>query len=185
MAEHSNGRVGHFHIPGRATVRDYAVYVMVARRRQTGDALLYVGKTGDNKEGCNPVISRAGNHFSFNKIHSQMRNKLPAHPEEYDFDFFYTTFGCYVDPKLSRAGIDAINEMERQLNKMAQALPRALLNPLAGTAKPSKAKRLQRQALATEERLAQLAELVEVVRRHLAETMTASARVEVVEDRGG
>ena len=36
---------------------------------------LYVGKLGDNRIGCNPVISRIGNHFSYNKIHSQFRNK--------------------------------------------------------------------------------------------------------------
>ena len=75
------GGVGHFRIPGEATRREYAVYVMVAQHRETGDLYLYVGKTGDNKEGCNPVISRAGNHFSFNKVHSQMRNKFPSHPE--------------------------------------------------------------------------------------------------------
>ena len=69
------------HQQGEATRREYAVYVMVAQHRETGDLYLYVGKTGDNKEGCNPVISRAGNHFSFNKVHSQMRNKFPSHPE--------------------------------------------------------------------------------------------------------
>jgi hypothetical protein len=113
--------VGHFRIPGQATRREYAVYVMVARHRGSGEIHLYVGKTGDNKEGCNPVISRAGNHFSFNKIHSQMRNKLPSHPEEFDFDFFYSTFGQYVDPRETRQGIDLVNEMERQLNTLIQS----------------------------------------------------------------
>src|SRR5437016_9066342 len=111
--------VGHFHIPGDATKRDYAAYIMVATNRRTGKRKLYVGKTGDNREGCNPVISRAGNHLSFNKIHSQMRNYLkPDEPEDYDFDYFYTTFGCYVMPEESRDGINIINEMERQLKRM-------------------------------------------------------------------
>jgi hypothetical protein len=63
--------VGHFHIPGDATKREYSAYIMVATNRQTQESRLYVGKTGDNRDGCNPVISRAGNHFSFNKLHSQ------------------------------------------------------------------------------------------------------------------
>src|SRR5687767_14262247 len=102
--------VGHFRIPGEATLREYAVYIMVAQHRTTRQALLYVGKTGDNRKGCNPVISRAGNHLSLNPIHSQMRNKLPCSPWEYDFDFFFPTFGCYVDPCQKRDGIDLINE---------------------------------------------------------------------------
>src|SRR2546429_201112 len=110
--------VGHFHIPGDATRREYAVYIMVATHRTSGKRKLYVGKTGDNRVGCNPVISRAGNHFSLNKIHSQMRNYLvPEDTHDYDFDYFYTTFGTYLTPQQSRDGIDTINEMERQLNK--------------------------------------------------------------------
>ncbi len=44
--------------------RKFAVYVVVAKLND--DIKLYVGKTGDNREGCNPLISRCGNHFSYN-----------------------------------------------------------------------------------------------------------------------
>src|SRR5688572_28174137 len=124
--------VGYFRIPGEATRREYAGYVMVARHRQSSEVLLYVGKTGDNRAGCNPVISRVGNHFSFNKLHSQMRNGLPEHPEEYDFHFFYATFGGYMDPCEKRDGIDLINEMERQLNRIAHETIGPIMNPFKG-----------------------------------------------------
>lgn len=158
--------VGHFHIPGETTKREYAVYVMVARHRRTGRAKLYVGKTGDNRDGCNPVISRAGNHFSFNRIHSQVRNKLPGSPSDYDFDFFSTTFGRYVSPDRSRRGIEIINEMERRLNKMTQEAfgEKAVLNPFKGTAYVKKADRDKRASLARPQRIDQLSELVEAVR---------------------
>ena len=112
-------KVHHFHIPGDATRREYAVYLIVACHRTTKAVRIYVGKTGDNREGCNPIISRAGNHLSFNPIHSQSRNQL-GNPEEYDFEFFFTAFGPYVPPSESRGGIDLVNEMERQLNLLAQ-----------------------------------------------------------------
>jgi hypothetical protein len=160
--------VGHFQIPGHATRREYAVYVMVARKYGTQDVRMYVGKTGDNKEGCNPVISRAGNHFSFNKIHSQMRNKLPGNPGEYDFDFFYTTFGEYVPPDQSRDGIDLVNEMERQLNQLVQAeFCGKLLNPYRAATPLRKWQRDKRLALATDDRLDQLRDLVAKVREHV------------------
>jgi len=65
-----------FTVPAHSTRREFAVYVVVARIPSTCEFFVYVGKTGDNREGCNPVISRAGNHFSYNKIHSQVRNTL-------------------------------------------------------------------------------------------------------------
>jgi len=68
--------VNRFTVPGHSTRREFAVYVVVARKPISDEFFIYVGKTGDNREGCNPVISRAGNHFSYNKIHSQVRNKI-------------------------------------------------------------------------------------------------------------
>ena len=160
---------GHFHIPGDATRREYAAYILVATDRATGKRHVYVGKTGDNRAGCNPVISRAGNHFSFNTLHSQMRNALPKDPAEYDFDYFYTTFGCYVAPHESRDGIDVVNEMERQLNRLARAsFPDILLNPGKDAVRPSKAVRTTREAIATQERIAMLNELVGRVTDFLA-----------------
>jgi hypothetical protein len=154
--------VGHFHIPGEATKRDYAVYIMVATHRVTGQRKYYVGKTGDNRDGCNPVISRAGNHFSFNTVHSQMRNHLlPDHPQDYDFDYFYATFGPYLIPKESREGIDIVNEMERQLNIMAQEAFGAILNPYQAKTKLTRTKHAQRGTIATDGRLDQLARLIQ------------------------
>ncbi|MFM9959843.1 MAG: hypothetical protein ACKV2Q_01300 [Planctomycetaceae bacterium] len=156
--------MGHFHIPGDATRREFAVYVMVATHRQTGEIKFYVGKTGDNRVGCNPVISRAGNHFSFNEIHSQMRNYLaPAEPYEFNFDYFYTTFGEYDAQSPSRDAVDLVNEMERQLNRLARmAFSASLLNPYDGK-HVRKATREQRQSLATESRFDQLSQLIESV----------------------
>ena len=168
--------VGHFHIPGDATRREYAVYVMVACHRETGAMHLYVGKTGDNKEGCNPVISRAGNHFSFNKTHSQMRNKLPTTPEAYDFDFFYATFGQYVDPHESRSGIAIINEMERQLNQLIQnGHVDRLLNPYQARTRLPPHDRESRATLATPERLMALEALVAAVSEFISDHGTDAA----------
>lgn len=174
--------VRHFHIPGEATRREYAVYVMVARDT-LNQIHLYVGKTGDNKDGCNPVISRAGNHFSYNKIHSQMRNhllkkQLPCGPEDCSFDFFYATFGAYVPPSKSRDGIDVINEMERQLNKRISVAFNGVLNPYAGVAYLSGAKRQARALLATPERLQKLDDLVGTVKRFIDEHKAAEVIVE-------
>jgi hypothetical protein len=47
-----------FTVPGHSTRREFAVYVVVARIPSTCEFFVYVGKTGDNREGCNPVISR-------------------------------------------------------------------------------------------------------------------------------
>lgn len=82
--------------------------------------MLYVGKTGDNREGCNPIISRCGNHFSYNKIHSQVRNKLKDH-EARDYTYVFDHFGEYFkDKKKRQSSIDEINEMERWLNQEVQ-----------------------------------------------------------------
>ncbi len=159
--------VGRLDISGDATRRDYAVYIMVARHRITRDTMIYVGKTGDNREGCNPVISRAGNHFSFNKMHSQMRNHLqPNEPYEYDFSYFYTTFGEYVPPTETRERIDIINEMERRLNKLAQEQFGKIVNPYEGK-NVSRKTQANRDALVTSERMEKLSELTDAVFEHI------------------
>jgi hypothetical protein len=161
----------HFHVPGEAARREYAVYLIVARHRTSKRVSIYVGKTGDNREGCNPVISRAGNHFSFNRIHSQSRNLL-GNPEEFDFDFFFTPFGQYVPPSKSRLGIDLVNEMERQLNRLvqdefAQKKSVKIENPLKNSGYISKTEREKRSRFVTPERIAQLQQLLEQVRELL------------------
>lgn len=172
--------IGHFHIPGEATRREYAVYIMVAAHRVTGQKKVYIGKTGDNRDGCNPVISRAGNHFSFNKIHSQMRNYLePGHPHDFDFDYFYTTFGEYRNPEESREGIDLINEMERQLNRFAQRAFGAILNPYLGKGKLTREKEAKRTTLATEERLGQLRLMIRQVQDFLGAKQETAEIIEL------
>jgi hypothetical protein len=94
--------------------RRFAVYVVIARR-EIGTKL-YVGKTGDNREGCNPVISRCGNHFSYNRIHSQIRNKIPEH-ELWDYTYVFEHFDDYpADPTQRRSAVNRINEIERWVN---------------------------------------------------------------------
>jgi hypothetical protein len=107
-----------FEINAHALKRHFSVYVVVAQG--DGQSLLYIGKTGDNREGCNPLISRCGNHFSYNEIHSQVRNKIPAH-EQWKYTYVFDHFDEYceeIDERRSR--IDRINEMERWLNTMVQ-----------------------------------------------------------------
>ena len=62
----------------------------------------------------------------------------------------------------------AINEMERQLNRMAQEALGNVLNPYSGNYHVKKSVRQARQALATPKRLAQLQELIGTVRRFIA-----------------
>lgn len=112
-------RIGSFKVPGHSTKREWAVYLIVARHKQDSQAIkIYVGKTGDNREGCNPVISRVGNHFSFNKIHSQIRNEI-KNTEDYDYEYVYCHFGEYQEGDNSKEK-DRINELERRLNKKLQ-----------------------------------------------------------------
>ena len=161
--------VSRLKVPSDAVRREFAVYVMVARSKRTEKTKLYVGKTGDNREGCNPIVSRAGNHFSFNVKHSQMRNLL-RRPEQYDFEFFYTTFGAYTKgEKERRKRVDTINEMERQLNRLVQGTfpSGVLMNPYKGSAHVRKEERQKRKSLATKERMGRLNELVSRVREAL------------------
>ena len=83
--------------PG-ALRRRFSVYVVVAQG--DGKTTPYVGKTGDTREGCNPLISRCGNHFSYNKIHSQVRNKIELH-EQWRYTYVFDHFDEYCkDPAM-------------------------------------------------------------------------------------
>lgn len=157
--------VKRFEVPGHATRREFAVYVVLARKGDSNEFSLYVGKTGDNRDGCNPVISRAGNHFSYNDIHSQVRNKLENH-EEYDYQYFYVTFDPYdEDDAIRRSGVDVVNEMERAVNEgvkgvLNQQYQNRLLNPYGGAGYIKKEEKCKRAAIRTKERMGKVYALI-------------------------
>jgi hypothetical protein len=125
-----------FKLHSESLKRRFSVYVVVAKSRH--DTKLYVGKTGDNNDGCNPIISRCGNHFSYNEIHSQVRNKIEDH-EDREYTYVFDHFDEYQSSEIERSiSIDRINEMERWLNYEIQNVIKdmkktKLLNPLKGT----------------------------------------------------
>jgi len=146
-----------FEIPAHSTRREWAVYIIVVRPtndKNSKQRFFYVGKTGDNREGCNPIISRIGNHFSFNKVHSQIRNYLKE-TANYKYTVFYATYGEY-DPKNEervKGFKDKINELERQLSCYMQEKLKnkeELLNPYKGIGM-SKNKKLEREKILTED----------------------------------
>ena len=146
-------KIGSFKFSGHSTKREWAVYLFVASPIDgNGKKKLYVGKVGDNRDGCSPVISRVGNHFSYNKIHSQIRNKI-GKTERYDYEYFYCHFGEYETDKLLRIkSREKTNELERELNRMVQKNMDKnrfeLLNPYKGN-HISKAKRIELAELIT------------------------------------
>lgn len=143
--------IGHFKISGHSTKRNWAVYLFIASPiNGKGIKKIYVGKVGDNRDGCNPVISRVGNHFSYNKIHSQIRNKI-GKTENYNYEYFYCHFDNYEsDEKLRIKSRDKTNELERELNRIVQKRMNKnsfeLINPFSGKT-VSKAKREERAKL--------------------------------------
>ena len=113
-----------FEILGHTTRREWGVYVIVVTNKAGRKKFLYVGKVGDNRDGCNPIISRIGNHFSANKVHSQLRNKLvttkSSTTENFNYTVFYSTFGSY-NKETHLIDKNRINEIERQLNSILQS----------------------------------------------------------------
>jgi hypothetical protein len=174
-----------FSIPGHATRREFAIYIVVAKRRDVPEIRLYVGKTGDNRDGCNPVISRAGNHFSFNEIHSQVRNKLGAPPHEFDFEYFYVSFHAYdVADADRRNKIDVVNEMERHANiLLQQQLTRddrvLLMNPHKNASRLSPGERNARAQLASAERMEIIRELTNAATQYVDELLHDPAMAKV------
>ena len=141
-----------FTLNNESLKRKFAVYVVVAKGK--ADTKLYVGKTGDNRDGCNPLISRCGNHFSYNKIHSQIRNKITGY-KNHEYTYLFEHFDDYSkDIKKQRKAIDKINEMERWLNWSVQAAIKGrlnckLLNPYQGKGFISAAENQRRQEFRT------------------------------------
>ncbi len=159
-----------FDIHPQALKRRFSVYVVVAR----GDAetVLYVGKTGDNREGCNPLVSRCGNHFSYNKVHSQVRNKIEAH-ENWKYTYVFDHFDDYCDDLAERRErIDRINEMERWLNidiqrAIANQSRVRLLNPYGSRGYRSRAEMDRRAAFRTRDAQQKMQRIVSAVEQLL------------------
>lgn len=155
-----------FHLHRESLKRKFAVYVVLAKTE--GHIYLYVGKVGDNREGCNPLISRCGNHFSYNKIHSQIRNKVEDH-EIRDYIYVFEHFNDYTDNiDERRDAIDRINEMERWLNQDIQKITSdhsgiELLNPYKGKGHLTSKERTKRAAFRTSEAEIKIKALVAAV----------------------
>ncbi|WP_026915910.1 hypothetical protein [Christiangramia portivictoriae] len=154
-----------FKISGHSTKQEWAVYIFVATPIENiGSTKLYVGKVGDNRDGCNPVISRVGNHFSHNKIHSQIRNKI-ENTEKYNYEYFYCHFGEYnCEKNIRKIDRDRINELERRLNKILQRKIRSLeefelINIYKGTGYISKKEKERRKNLINKEEMIMLDKL--------------------------
>ena len=144
-------QVFEFEIPAHSTRREWSVYIIVAKNRKSHKRKFYVGKVGDNRDGCNPIISRIGNHFSHNKIHSQMRNKL-ENTTDSDYKIHYASFGEY-NVEFHKDGRSKINELERQLNLYLQKSIRnndEILNPYKGV-NVSKQKIIERKQILSKE----------------------------------
>lgn len=159
--------------------RKFAVYVVVANGRV--DTKLYVGKTGDNRDGCNPLISRCGNHFSYNKVHSQVRNKIRDH-ENREYTYIFDHFDEYHRSRRKRQqAINRINEMERYLNQEVQDAIRGvdhckLLNPFSGRGYVPSAERSRRSAFRTEEARNKIVGIVAEMKREIGPTSSCSRR---------
>lgn len=168
-----------FHLNKAALKRQFAVYVVIAR--SSIDTKLYVGKTGDNREGCNPVISRCGNHFSYNRIHSQLRNKLPDH-ESLDYTYVFEHFDDYHEDLVRRrVAIDRINEIERWVNTLVGELLRdrpscKLLNPYTARGHIKVAQRDLRKAFRTPDTTQKIETLIKAVENELVRHASRSFR---------
>jgi hypothetical protein len=158
-----------FSLSKESLKRKFAVYVVVAKGEH--DTKLYVGKIGDNNDGCNPIISRCGNHFSYNKMHSQVRNKIDDH-EGREYTYVFDHFDDYPsDVALRRACIDKINEMERWLNERVQALVDGkshliLLNPYHGVGIINQAEKARRAAFRTAESHEKIDGIIDSIAAH-------------------
>lgn len=145
-----------FEIPGHSARREWAVYVIVATHIISQEKILYVGKVGDNREGCNPIISRIGNHLSHTKLHSQFRNRVED-TSKLNYRILYAVFGKYIKEKHADERT-RINEIERRLNLSIQSLLTEkgqslsmLKNPYKGKYVSTIQKELRRKLLTTRE----------------------------------
>lgn len=151
-----------FELPGHVTRRDWAVYIVIVKGKKKQSIKLYVGKTGDNRDGCNPIISRIGNHLSFNKIHSQLRNKIEDTINS-EYRIVYYSFGAYeTENRLDKRQIT--NQAERELNSMLISAIKnrpefQIVNPFKGVGVTNKM-RLERGCILSNKEKRKLNELI-------------------------
>lgn len=169
-----------FDIPAHSTQRNWAVYAIVALDLKTQNKLLYVGKVGDNRAGCNPMISRIGNHFSFNKIHSQFRNyldKFDRNPDQFDYSVHYLAIEPYEQSTHENLR-EIINEAERFLNLTIQnhnLKTLTLLNPFTGKYL-SKTESARREKILTKDERKEIVEFVEEIKKkHCSQQLSSNA----------
>lgn len=164
----NSDKIHQFDVPGSSTKREWAVYIVVAKLASSDGKYLYVGKVGDNRDGCNSIISRIGNHLSHTKVHAQLRNKLEKKGYatfDCDYSVHFATFGEYTQVDRSKDR-DRINEMERRLNRILQdelafrQEKHELLNPLSGNYPAKKAERERRKGLLEDDEVNTLKELI-------------------------
>lgn len=146
---------------GHSTKREWAVYIIIVIDKKSDARKLYVGKVGDNRDGCNPILSRIGNHFSLNRIHSQLRNKL-VDTTLFDYKVLYSIFGEYNKINHSQDR-QKINQIERQLNLIIQDKVSGnfeLLNPYKGVGVTKKVS-LERKELLSEKEIKKLTQMAD------------------------
>lgn len=158
--------LGHLRIPGEATRRESAVFLLVATHRASKARLFFVGHTGDPFDGCNPVLSGVGKHFSHDPEHAPMRDRLKT-PEEYDFDYYSVAFGISDQPSELRSNVDLVQEMERQLLGLAQEAFGEVTRVGYERSRPKKARTERLPPPLTRGQKARLQFLVDEVRRLL------------------
>jgi hypothetical protein len=161
-------KVYELNITGNSTISQWAIYAIIATQKGVSKKHIYIGKVGDNRIGCNPIISRIGNHFSNNKIHSQFRNYLKKYnlpkPHNFNYKIVYTTFGEYSEMKHT-INRKRINEIERTFNKSIQENKTKniqLLNIYKGNSISKKTK-IERKKLLTKDDIISIETLVNKV----------------------
>jgi hypothetical protein len=142
-----------FYIPGFSTQREWSVYIAVLIHvdPKIKEKKIYVGKVGDNSNGCNPIITRIGNHLSLYADHSQLRNKI-SDTTDYNYHVYFATFGLYTGKNKDK--LDKVNQLERELNVLIQSkiknkLDYVMLNPFFGKYYIKPAEREKRRKLLT------------------------------------
>lgn len=159
-----------FKLKKESLKREFSVYVVIIHSNI--GTRLYIGKTGDNREGCNPIISRCGNHFSYNQIHSQIRNVVDNH-EDCDYTYVFNHFGKYsIDKTERKKQIDEINEMERWLNIEIQEHSNdfkncIVVNPFKGASRVSKKEQEYRNSFHTSNNEIKIKDIVQTVRLNI------------------